>query len=78
MDRASASVWGEHVESAGTGTVRNDRRPRVNRASDLRNDIVGRADHDEIDVARSGGEVVTISNFDVKADRCQRTRERPS
>jgi hypothetical protein len=58
--------------------VRNDCRPGINRPSDLGNDVVGCADHDEIDVGRSGGEVVTISNFDVEADRCQRTSERPA
>jgi hypothetical protein len=76
VNRASSSVRGEHIEPAGTRAVRNDRWPGIDRPSDLRNDIVGRADQDEIDVGRSGGEVVTISDFDVEADRCQCTRER--
>jgi hypothetical protein len=76
MDRASASVWREHVELAGTRTVRNDCRPRKDRSSDLRNDIIGRADKDEVDAGCRGGEFVTISDFDVEADRHQRTCER--
>ena len=76
MDRASAFVGGQHIEPSGTGTVRNDCRPGINRPSDLRNDIVRRADHDEIDVARSAREIVAISEIDVDADRYQRTCER--
>lgn len=67
---------GEHIEPAGTRAVRNDRWPSIDRPSDFRNNIVGGADEDEIDVSCSGGEVVTISDFDVEADRCQRIRER--
>lgn len=66
----------KYIEASRTGTVRNDCRPSIDRPSDLSNDIVGHADQNEIDVGCSGGEVVTISDFDVEADRCQRTRER--
>jgi hypothetical protein len=68
MDRASASVRGEYIESAGTGAVRNDRLSRIDRPSDIGNDVVGRADEDKIDVGRSGGKVVTIRDFDIEAD----------
>jgi hypothetical protein len=61
-------VWGEYIELAGTGAVRNDRRSRIDRPSDIGNDVVGRTDEDEIDVGRSGGKVVTICDLDVEAD----------